>query len=368
MIEKIKIAHLITSLSRGGRERQLSTIVANNHSDKFSDKIIYFNDSKNNYFDEYDIRKQAVKVNMKFFFPRIKELNKIFKEYKPDIVFTWGNLESIYTILLKPFHNYIFINGSVRHGIRSKNFFQYLRTILLHLSQYVVANSLSGLKANNLKRGYVLYNGISSKFLIPVQNKTKRKKDLINICDDLPVLISVANLVPYKDYFSILNALRKIKDESLNFYYIICGDGALRQIINEKITEFGLDENVKIIGHVQNISDYLKISDIFIHSSKGEGCSNAILEAMATGLPIIASDTGGTSEIVSDTEGLLFEFKNSDELAEKIKYLLKNEIAAKQMRENGLKKVREKFSIEQMMQNYQNIINQIWKKETNVKI
>ena len=172
-MQKIKIIHLISSLKRGGRERQLSNIVVYSNNNQLSNKIVYFNDVENSYLDEYDLRRSAIKIQKRNFFSRLIELQNFLKDNQPDIVYTWGNFETIFIFLLKPFNNFILINGSIRHGIRSRKVSHYLRTFFLHLSRYIVANSYAGLKANKLKKGFVLYNGIDNKFLSPLENINK---------------------------------------------------------------------------------------------------------------------------------------------------------------------------------------------------
>lgn len=353
------IIHLITSLKRGGRERQLATIVSNTDFKKYPTKILYFNDNISTYFSEYALKQHSIKIKSTMFFPRLIEFNKLIKKTKPNVIYTWGNLESIFTILLSPFHTFKFINGSIRHGIRSLKFSHYFRSVILHLSQNVVSNSYAGLKANNLNKGQVLYNGIDDKFIwkLSKQEKIKKKKKVLNIEQNIPVIISVANLVPYKDYYSVLKALKLIKDEGYKFHYLILGDGPLRKNIEQKIKEFDLSKNAKIIGTVENVHEYLQLSDIFIHSSKGEGCSNAILESMAVGLPIIASKTGGTPEIVTEENGFLFEYKNFYQLFKALEWCFENYDDCKKMGYNSNKKIKDKFSVNSMIQKYYRIIN-----------
>lgn len=353
------ILHLISSLSRGGRERQLANILANTNQAKYPSRIIYFNEGKKSYFEEYKLQDISIKVKSKSYLTRLIELNRLLTINPPDIVFSWGNLESSFVLILKLNHGYKFINGSIRHGIRSKKLSHILRTLVLKVSRNIVANSYAGLRANNLKKGKVLYNGIDERFIGVFEPELRYKKriELLGIEQHGNILISVANLVPYKDYFSVLKMLKRIKEENYAFKYLILGDGPMRNEILTKIKEFGLTENVIIIGHVENVSDYLKIVDIFIHSSKGEGCSNAILEAMAAGLPIIASDTGGTSEIVTKENGFLFEYKNQAQLTHCIKDLLTDNNKARNMGSHSLRIIKERFTIEAMMKNYYCIIN-----------
>lgn len=349
-------------MGRGGRERQVSMIVAHSDFNKFPAKIVYFNDKLISYIGEYKISRHTLKVVTKGFFKRIIELNRIIKENKPVIVFTWGTIESLLILILKPLHKFAFINGSVRHGIRSPRISQFFRMLLLHLSEYRLANSCAGLKANNLKRGFVLYNGVNEILPGTSDAKSKYRKKLLNISSDVIVMISVANFNPYKDYYTVLEALRILKLENYKFCYIILGDGPLRKDIEFRINGNELRDNVKIIGHVQNVSDYLMISDIFIHSSKGEGCSNAILEAMASGLPVIASDTGGTNEIVTGSFGRLFKYQDQENLVTVIKELLTDIDKLPLLGENARNIVSEKYTIRKMIENYEKIIQQVIEK------
>ena len=322
---------------------------------------MYFNEKKTTYLDEYGLKKHSIKIQTQSFWYRLKELNKIIMMEKPDVVYTWANLESVFILLLNPFHGFRFINGSVRHGIRSKKFSHYFRTLILHLSPHIVANSLAGLKANNLKRGMVLYNGIDSKFLgkLLEEKKILRRELLFPKITKKLLLVSVANLVPYKDYYSVLIALSEVIKEEVNFHYIILGDGPLRSPIEKTIKRYSMEENITLLGNVDNVNEYLQIADLLIHSSKGEGCSNAILEAMAAGLPIIASDTGGTSEIVTAENGVLFTYRNINQLKENIEFLLKNPQKRKLLGENSRRIIREKFTIQRMMNDYYYIVNEI---------
>jgi len=355
-----KIIHVISSLRRGGRERQLAAIMANTDLDNYPSKIIYFNESQDSYIDEYDLSHHIIKLGSKNFILRFIELHRLIKQRQPDVVFAWGNLESIFAILLKPFNRFVHINGSVRHGIRSKQFSHYFRTVVLHLSQYVVANSYAGLRANNLKKGFVLYNGVDVRFLLALGNKQVKRKELVDVSSDTCLLISVANLVPYKDYFTVLEALKRVKTRGVDFHYLILGNGPLKGDIEKYIEKCGLENNVTIVGHVENVHEYLKISDIFIHSSKGEGCSNAILEAMAAGLPVIATDTGGTSEIVNSNFGKVFEYKNPNQLVNHLQQLMPEKERLKDMGERAKREIENKFTIKKMMFNYYEIIDNIF--------
>lgn len=321
---------------------------------------MYINEKFPNYVQEYGLEDKLLKIESRGFLSRLFEINKAIKKENPDLVYTWGNLESIFILLLKTFHKFIFINGSLRHGIRSKVLWHYIRTVILHLSQYIVANSYAGIKVEKLKKGNVLYNGVDEKFIgmISKDKKKGKRKKFLNIDESAIFFISVGNLVPYKDYFSVLDALKVIKNKRYSFFYLILGDGPQKKKIALKIEEYGMTNNVKILGNVQNVNEYLEIADILIHSSKGEGCSNAILEAMFAGLPIIATNVGGTPELVYEKSFRLFDYKDKETLT-KILLNVEDEFVDFDPNSSDYQEHLSKFTVDRMMNNYENILNEI---------
>jgi glycosyltransferase involved in cell wall biosynthesis len=245
-------------------------------------------------------------------------------------------------------------------------FSHFLRSIICFLSNYVIANSYAGLAANNLKPGkrrFVLYNGIEAKFrnVLSVSKRDDLKKKLIPGYSNNPgfVYISVANFVPYKDYFTILMALAKLKDKQ-HFYYLILGDGPMRQAVESQVSDFNLQENVIMVGRTEDVREYLFASDLMIHSSRGEGISNAILEGMYAGLPVIATKVGGVPETVYPASSMLFPYKDHEAL---YKCLLKS----KELKESFDPDSEEyqahlrKFSVETMVRRFEEIIDIVTK-------
>ncbi|MBN1599244.1 MAG: glycosyltransferase, partial [Bacteroidales bacterium] len=231
-------------------------------------------------------------------------------------------------------------------------------------SPYVISNSLAGLRVNNLKpweRRFVLYNGVETKFRNNLSAKEKEdlKKRLIQGHNNNPgfVYISVANFVPYKDYFTILRSLSKLK-ESQHFYYVIVGDGPMRPAIEAKISDFNLQENVILVGRTENVNEYLFASDVMIHSSRGEGISNAILEGMHAGLPVIATNVGGVPETVYPASSMLFPYKDHEAL---YSCLLKSK-ELKESFDPGSEEYQahlRKFSVETMVRRFEEIVNTV---------
>jgi glycosyltransferase involved in cell wall biosynthesis len=356
----LKILFSTDTIVRGGKERQLF-ILTRALFDKGNEVIILTrNFSNNNYLNEYNLDKSLVKVfKGDSWYAKYKEFKKIVISEDPDILISWDLQTSLFSFGLNK--RIKCINASIRHGIRLKRFSHLFRSMVCHFSPYIIANSYAGLKANNLKPGksrFVLYNGIESRFknnLTAKEVEDKRIKKIPGYSEKPgTVFITVANLVPFKDYFTVLKAMRRLK-EQYSFYYFIIGDGQMREQIVERIKQYGLEKKVFLTGNIEDVSLYLFISDIMIHSSRGEGISNSILEGMFSGLPIIATNVGGIPETVYPESSLLFNYKKDKVLFD---YLIKGPSTFKTFdRESEkYKNHLDKFSIERMLRSFEEII------------
>lgn len=315
------------TIHRGGKERQLFILADQLLKAGYEISIVSLQASEYNYIDEYSFPRQHIHlVQQESRSKKFAIFKSILEKINPDLIFSWDSQTAFFSLLIYKKLNSIFINGSVQHGIRQIKFSHLFRSIVLWLSPYRIGNSKAGLKANNLslssKRTFVLFNGIEKKFSLRLKGKEleNSRNFLLPACNPNQVVFcSVANLVPYKDYYTILKSLTKLK-KTLDFYYFALGEGPMRNEIQTEIDSLGLSNNVRLIGKVQNVAAYLKISDVFIHSSQGEGISNAILEAMYVGLPIIATNVGGIPETIFPGSSLLFPYKDHEALYQ---YLLK---------------------------------------------
>ena len=359
----MRIVFSTDTISRGGKERQIS-ILAKYIQDRGIYHIILAKRiiSGNNFFQEYNISEGQINIYADY-----KSYHNIIKEKRPDVVVSWDIKSSLYNILLYKKYGFKFINGSIRHGIRLFKPSHIYRSLLCHLSPYVISNSLAGLRVNNLKPGdrkFVLYNGVETKFRNNLSAKEKEdlKKLLIPGYTNNPgfVFISIANFVPYKDNFTIFRALAKLKAKQY-FNYFIVGDGPMRPAIEAQINDFNLQENVILVGRTEKVNEYLFSSDLMIHSSRGEGISNAILEAMYAGLPVIATNVGGVPETVYPGSSLLFPYKDHEALYQ---CLLKSQELKESFdpdSEDYQAHLR-KFSVETMVRRFEEIIDIVTKK------
>ena len=347
-------------ISRGGKEKQLTILASGLIKRGYSVYIaVRIFQPENNYFSEYPFPEDKL-----FTYDSLSDFKKIILKIHPDIAVSWDGKSSVYHLITSRLYKYCFINGSIRHGIRLFKYSHFIRSVVAWLSPYVMANTCAGLRVNNMKPGgnrFILHNGVDKKFRYK-RTQTEKEELLAKLFPgsrDLHanVFISTANFLPFKDYFTVLKALHKLKSRK-PFYYLIIGDGPLKPEIIKMIRELTLDENIKLLGLVDNVEDFLAIGDYYIHSSRGEGMSNAVLEAMYAGLPIIATDVGGIPETVFNESSALFPYGDHEKLHE---IMLHAEELFKSFNPTDIKycKHLESFSIEHMISNFEDIIRKV---------
>lgn len=128
-----------------------------------------------------------------------------------------------------------------------------------------------------------------------------RKRKEIGIPLDATLLISVGELNENKNNQVIIEALGKIKDKSI--HYILCGIGDKEKELRQRVHDLDLSTNVHFLGYRSDTKELLNASDIFIMSSFREGLSRSIMEAMASGLPCIASRIRGNVDLLENGKG-----------------------------------------------------------------
>lgn len=171
--------------------------------------------------------------------------------------------------------------------------------------------------------------------------------------DGSPLLIFVARLEPAKDHATLLRALAQVPGARL----ALVGDGELRPELEQLASSLGIRERVHFLGRRPDVPGLLKLADVYVHSSHWEGFGIAAVEAMAAGVPVIASDVPGLSQVV-DSAGLLFPPGDAGCLAKHIRSLLASEPLRRRLAQAGQERARS-FSIERSVEAYLNLYKSV---------
>ena len=168
-------------------------------------------------------------------------------------------------------------------------------------------------RAKSFKAGKVVYVpgvGIDiKKFSKRIGNRDKKRAELGLKTDDF-VLLSVGELISRKNHAIVLDALGELKKERTldNIQYIICGRGVLEEQLKDKVVSLGISDHVHFLGYRNDISEICNAVDLFVFMSLQEGLPVALMEAMASGLPVICSNIRGNTDLIkSGKNGELVE-------------------------------------------------------------
>ncbi len=203
-----------------------------------------------------------------------------------------------------------------------------------------------------------IYNGVDTCKFSAVSKA--RVDDLPgNFQGDVKIIGTVGRLAAVKDQPTLVRAFAKICAD-YPARLLLVGDGPKRGELENTIAELAIGDKVYLAGDRTDVPALLSSMDVFVLPSLAEGISNTILEAMASGLPVIATDTGGNPELVRDGEnGLLVPVGDDDALALALAKLLASDELARQMGERGRWRVLQEFDWSRTVARYQGVYDEL---------
>jgi glycosyltransferase involved in cell wall biosynthesis len=368
----MKILFFIGSLWAGGKERRLIELLKYLKENTDHTLLLVLRRDEIEYSTFYDLKIQYVVLTEQYrkgdkilFF----KFYKICKEFKPDIIHTWGSMPAFVTIPSKIFFRIPHLNNQITDAPKKlkKNFTWLLNKLNFKFSTLIISNSIAGINSYKIKtkKSNVIYNGINiDRFknlpeIKSIQNKYNIKSSHI--------VIMVASFYFTKNYDLFLDIAKEVILKKRDALFIAIGDG----ILFEKIKKRAKDEdiqNVLFTGKLNNPEELINISDIgVLFSTDGEGISNSIMEYMALGKPVIANRAGGTNELVShNLSGYLISNESPTEIATLILELLDNPNRRIDMGNKGKEIIQKRFSINRMGQEYIDIYNSLFQHSNNV--
>lgn len=163
----------------------------------------------------------------------------------------------------------------------------------------------------------------------------------------------IGRLVKLKNLETLLTAFHMLSADKPNVRIMIVGDGPERENLENQAQQLGIGERVEFLGFRDDAVAFLNDFDVFVLPSLSEGIPRCIMEAMAASVPVVASDIPGNRNLVADGEtGLLFTVGDSRDLAEKIRYMMDQPAAAREMAHCGNRKVEAEYSNRRMAREY----------------
>jgi glycosyltransferase involved in cell wall biosynthesis len=262
----------------------------------------------------------------------VLQLAKIIKERGIDIVHCQRHKPTVYgTLAAYMVGEQPKVIGHVRGLHRTRNFRRrFLNRLLSKRISRMIAVSAAvrdDIVRTNLisypDKVVTIYNGIDVKAFMDSNLTREEARTQLRLPDrDTFVYGTVGRLVETKGQDVLLKAFARVCEKYPESWLVLAGEGRLESKLRGLAAELGIQESVIFLGHRHDIPEVLKAYDVFVLSSVAEGLPGALLEAMATGLPVIASRVGGVPEILNNSElGTMVSPRSVDELASAMKGL-----------------------------------------------
>jgi L-malate glycosyltransferase len=232
------------------------------------------------------------------------------------------------------------------------------RRVLRHIqnrSTYVIANSQAVRDFLVEKDGFcsdrirVIRNGVDLARFTNV--RPDRQRLFPQLGADSQLIVVVANMnVKTKGHTDLIHAAAEVSRKFRDSKFLLVGDGVERTHLEAMTSELGLSKTVLFLGCRNDVPDLLACCDLFVLPSWAEGLPNSVLEAMAVGVPLVATGVGGTPEIIDDgVSGLLVPPRDSHALAMAIMQLLGDKGLAKRLARSAQERARTQFSFDRLL-------------------
>lgn len=368
-LESLRVLHVVNRLDMGGTEYGILKVIAGLGHRDFEHRICAIRGFKSDLANLPQLSGKVVIAGNKdkgFQFLLFR-LARIMRAFRPHIVHSrnWGAIEAIPAARL----------AGVPVAIHSDHGYELdilaglpLRQRLLRRAVYSMADavfSVTGDLRNYHERQAgtssgrigVIRNGVDTARFAPRPEARLEIRRTYDIPAESFVIGTVGRVVPIKDHVTLLKAARILAGSGVDVHVLLAGSGpelaALRQFAE---SDSNLAGRVTFPGACDNIPEVLNALDVFVLPSISEGMSNTILEAMASGLPVVATRVGGNPELVEeDSTGCLFEPGQAEELAHCLGRLERASDLRREMGRAGRRRAEAEFSLERMIADYRSL-------------
>jgi sugar transferase (PEP-CTERM/EpsH1 system associated) len=362
----MRILHVVDNLGIGGTELCLANLIERT-SDRIEHAVCSVRES-----GATAVRLQAQGI-------RIIELRKapgndwslplrfarLCRDVAPDIVHTrnWGSIDAIVgarlarvPVVIHGEHGRDVTdpNGTNRRRNRTR------RVLSAFVDRMVAVSDQLGrwlvddvhIRASKVR---VLKNGVDAQRFEPCGDRAARRASHGYAADDI-VVGTVGRLDPVKNQAALIEMLEALRATQPRLRLVIAGDGPERNTLARQVDGARLGDRASLLGQRDDIPDVMRTFDIFVLPSLGEGMCNTILEAMAAGLPVVATSVGGNPELVADgVTGTLVPPRDADALASAVTRYAADERLRAEHGAAGRRRVLAEFTLERMAERYMDL-------------
>ena len=273
------------------------------------------------------------------------------REFAPDVIVAWDHMTAIYAVPAALWAGVPLVNAMIRDAPDRLSWTAWSRARLsFPFCRLIVANSQAGLDAYGVRgaKARVIANGIDASRLLGLE-ETRAVRQRLGLGDAL-VVGMVSTFRPWKDQPTLVRAAELVLGQNAGVVFLFIGDGETRAACQSLVAP-ALTDRIRFLGGcADGIESLVNVLDIGVLATFTEGLSNSIMEYMALAKPVVATDGGGTRELVIDgVTGFLVPARDACQLADRLLALLDDPALRRQLGNAGQRRVLDGFSLARMV-------------------
>jgi len=344
--ERVRVAFVIDAIDdwQAGTEQQMGKFLRVLQQGNFEPELYFLRPSLRLAAEDFPCPVYVAdwRPQVKWYRPTVLvRLVKLFRSRRPHIVQTFFRDGTYYGTLAARIAGVPVVVISVRNAGHWKSGMDHVALkVAYRLADYWQCNSRSVSETLRAQHGLsvesisVLPNAIDLEVFAPSTLSDRlAARQRLGLSADVPVFVSVANLRPVKDPATLVAAAGLVRRELPNARFLLAGEGPLRQALESQVARLNLGDSVLFLGSVADVRPYLAAADIGLLTSRSEASSNSVLEYMAMGLPVVASDIPANRDLINE---VFFAWGDAKDLAAKIVELWNDPGMRKRLGEENL--------------------------------
>jgi len=355
---RIKILHVIASNSIGGAENVLLTLSREIDREKFDLLLGIFvgkSEDGRTFWRagmKANCKMEAIRIRSSYDSSQIRDLYKLIRRYRPQIIHTHGYKTNIIGFLMAKIFRIPIV--TTFHGwlhtrkIKTKIFDRLNLLMLRHFDLIITVSDQIRLELecmNIPSHKMVVLKNVPT--IESIRNPSKRSfRDELGVSHNSKLVGFIGRLEPVKGCLQFIKAASEILHRDQDFTFIIVGDGSERPTLERHVLELGIERYILFLGFCSDPANVFRSLDLYVLPSLDEGLPLALLEAMLLGVPVIATAVGGVQEVIQDgVNGILVPANNTPAMVRAIEYSLNDKVATSQRVFKAKKTIEQKYDV-----------------------
>jgi len=369
--------YVVPSLNIGGRERVVLELITRLDRNKFDVELCCLKGrgSFSDLFSQQGIQITYFGKGKNWDVGMYYRLRNFLKDRQIDIVHIHNPGALVYAavgaiwagvpVIINSEHGYEYVVGGLKRYIEM--LIRSCIDVTISVSEALSVHLFSGLFLR--KKITVIHNGIDTSVYEHNESSSHLSlRERFNFSKSDIIIGNVARLARIKNHRMLLETMKLIVKEVQAAKLLIVGDGILRNELEVYSRSIGISDNVFFWGEANNVPELLQLMDVFVLSSNAEGISMTILEAMASGKAVVATNVGGNPEIIkNDVTGILVPPNDPEAMAEAVLSLLRDRERLSLLGLEGKRRVKECFNIETAVKKTEELYISLFREKTGNK-